>query len=230
MKKLIVIIVILAIVFVGMIGYKKIAIHNNHNINIQEISKIETYITKIYMWKEITTQALPCFEEINQADDRWVWEVVKKNIEEYELTYEQIQAKARELFGEKFTKEFPKEGTEYLTYDEQTNQYYATGMGLDQQEDMFLLNTIHIIPNGYEVEIIEYLEDYSQTTNEENSAIMIRNIKEEEISKISNTEEEEAKEIVKNNSDKFSKKKLVLRIENENLYVERVYESNGTKK
>lgn len=230
MKKLIVIIVILAIVFVGMIGYKKIAIHNNRNINIQEISKIETYITKIYMWKEITTQALPCFEEINQADDRWVWEVVKKNIEEYELTYEQIQAKARELFGEKFTKEFPKEGTEYLTYDESTNQYYATGMGLDQQEDMFLLNTIHIIPNGYEVEIIEYLEDYSQTSTGGDSTIMIRNIKEEEIGEVSNTEEEDAKEIVKNNSDKFSKKKIVLRIENENLYVESVYESDGTKK
>lgn len=226
MKRLIVIIVILAIVFVGMIGYKKIAIHNNRNINIQEISKIETYITKIYMWKEITTQALPCFEEINQADDRWVWEAVKKNLEEFELTYEQIQTKAKELFGEKLTKQFPREGTPYLTYDEQTSQYYATGMGLDQQEDMFLLNTINIIQNGYEVEIIEYLEDYSQTSNREDNAIIIRNTKEEEIGKISNTEEEQAKEIVKNNSDKFSKKKLVLRIENENLYVEKVYESH----
>lgn len=224
MKKLIVIIVILAIVFVGMIGYKKIAIHNNRNITIEEINKIETYITKIYMWKEITTEALPCFEEINQANERWIWEVVKKNIEEYELTYEQIQAKAKELFGEKFTKEFPKEGTEYLTYDEQTNQYYATSMGLDQQEDMFLLNRIDVIENGYEVEVIEYLEDYSQTSKKEDNYIIIRNTKEEEIGRISNIEEE-AKEVVKNNSNKLNKKKLLLRVENEALYVEKVYES-----
>ena len=54
MKKLIIIIIILAIIFVGMIVYKNIAINTSNNISIQEISQIETYITKIYMWKEIT--------------------------------------------------------------------------------------------------------------------------------------------------------------------------------
>ncbi len=224
MKKLIVIIIILVIIFIGMIVYKNIAISNSNNISIQEISQIETYITRIYMWKEITEQALPNFEDINQAEDTWLWEVVKKNLEDYEFSYEQIQEKAKELFGEKLTKEFPKEGTEYIIYNEEIDKYYAIGMGLDQLEDSFLLNEIQKTQDGYEVEIIEYLEDYSQTLNEEEDFIVIRNTQEEEIGKVNSTEEDQVKEIVKNNLDKLSRKKIVLKLENEKLYVERVYE------
>lgn len=207
-----------------MIVYKNIAINTSNNISIQEITQIETYITKIYMWKEITGQALPNFEDINQAEDIWLWEVVKKNLEDYEFTYEQIQEKAKELFGEKLAKEFPKEGTEYIIYDEKSNQYYATGMGLDQFEDLFLLNEIKKTKDGYEIEIVEYLEDYSQTLEEGEDFIIIRNTEEEEIGKVNSTQEEQVKEIVKNNLDKLSRKKIVLKLENQKLYVERVYE------
>ena len=218
MKKLIAIIIILVIIFVGMVVYKNVAINTNNNISIEEISQIETYITKIYMWKEITGEALPNFEDINQAEDVWMWEVVKKNLEEYEFVYEQIQEKAQELFGEKLTKEFPKEGTEYIIYDEKMDKYYAVGMGLDQLDDLFLLNEIQKIPNGYEVEIVEYLEDYSETLNDEDDFIIIRNTNEEEIGKIPTKEEEKVKELVKNNIDKLSRKKIVLKQENENHY------------
>lgn len=224
MRKLIITIIILVIIFIGMIIYKNVAINSNNNINVQEINKIETYIAKIYMWKEITGEALPCFEDINQVDDRWIWEVVEKNLEEYELSYEQIQDKAKELFGEKLTKEFPKEGTEYLIYDVETDRYYAEGMGLDQLEDAFLLNKINKTNDGYEIEIVEYLEDYSQTSNEGDNLIIIRNINEEEIAQINSSEEEQVKEIVKSNIDKFTKKNIVLKTENEKLYVEKVYE------
>ena len=30
------------------------------------------------MWKEITKEALPTFENINNANELWVWEVIKK--------------------------------------------------------------------------------------------------------------------------------------------------------
>ena len=205
-----------------MIVYKNIAINKTTSISVQEINQIETYVTKIYMWKEITGQALPDFEEINQAEDIWLWEVVKKNLEEYEFTYDQIQEKAKELFGEKLTKEFPKEGTEYIIYDEKVDKYYAIGMGLDQLEDSFLLNEIQKTQDGYEVEIVEYLEDYSQTLEEGEDFIIIRNTEEEEIGKVNSTQEEQVKEIVKNNLDQLSKKKLVLKLENEKLYVESV--------
>ena len=235
MRKMIVAIVILLIIFVGMIIYRNMAISSNNQVSVQEIEQIQTYVTKIYMWKEVTAEALPTFENINEASDMWTWEVVKKNLEDYELSYEQIQEKAKELFGPDFTKEFPKEGTENFTYDEETDKYYATGMGLDQEEDCFLLNQINKTDTGYEVEIVEYLEDYSQenienldteegieNTNMQNFQIIIRNLNDEEIGKVEENQESSSQDIVKNNLDKFTKKIVTLKKEGDNIYVQKV--------
>ena len=78
MKKMLVIIVILAMILVSMIIYKNIAINKNKSVNVQEVEQIEEYISKIYMWKEITKEALPTFENINNANELWVWEVIKE--------------------------------------------------------------------------------------------------------------------------------------------------------
>ena len=217
MRKMIVAIVILLIIFVGMIIYRNMAISSSNQVSVQEIEQIETYITKIYMWREVTSEALPTFENINEANDMWTWEAVKKNLEDYELSYDQIQEKAKELFGTDFTKEFPKEGTENFTYDEQTGKYYATGMGLDQEEDCFLLNQINPTDTGYEVEIVEYLEDYSQE-----SQIIIKNLNDEEIGKVEENQESSSQDIVKNNLDKFTKKIVTLKKEGDNIYVQKV--------
>lgn len=128
MKKMVVIIIILAIILAGMIIYKKTAVGTKDDISIGEIKEIETYITKIYLWKEITNEALPVFENINEANETWVWEAVKKNLEEFEVSIEDIQNKAKELFGESFAKEFPKEGNDSYEYDQETDKYYALGM------------------------------------------------------------------------------------------------------
>ena len=235
MRKMIVAIIILLIIFVGMIIYRNMAISSNNQVSVQEIEQIQTYITKIYMWKEVTAEALPTFENINEASDMWTWEVVKKNLEDYELSYEQIQEKAKELFGPDFTKEFPREGTENFTYDEETDKYYATGMGLDQEEDCFLLNQINKTDAGYEVEIVEYLEDYSQenienldieegveNTSIQNFQIIIRNLNDEEIGKVEENQESSSQDIVKNNLDKFTKKIVTLKKEGDNIYVQKV--------
>ena len=217
MRKMIVTIIILLIIFVGMIIYRNMAISSSNQVSVQEIEQIETYITKIYMWREVTNEALPTFENINEASEMWTWEAVKKNLEDYELSYDQIQEKAKELFGTDFTKEFPKEGTENFTYDEQTGKYYATGMRLDQEEDCFLLNQINPTDTGYEVEIVEYLEDYSQE-----SQIIIKNLNDEEIGKVEENQESSSQDIVKNNLDKFTKKIVTLKKEGDNIYVQKV--------
>lgn len=235
MRKLIVTIIVLLIIFVGMIIYRNMEISSNNQVSVQEIEQIETYITKIYMWKEVSNEALPTFENINEASDMWTWEAVKKNLEDYGLSYDQIQEKAKELFGPDFTKEFPKEGTENFTYDEETNKYYATGMGLDQEEDCFLLNQINPTDTGYEVEIVEYLEDYSQEeiesqentaneeiTNTQNYQIIIRNLNDEEIGRTEENQESSSQDIVKNNLDKFTKKIVTLKKEGDNIYVQKV--------
>lgn len=227
MKKLIVIILILLVIFIGMYVNRKIEI-DNKTVSVAEVEEIETYMQKIYMWREITEQALPTFDNINNANDIWIWEVVKKNLEEYELTYEKIQEKAKEIFGENFIKTFPKEGTEYLVYDEQKNVYNAIGMGLDQEDDCFLLNKIEKDKEQYKVEIIEYLVDYSEfgieTENTEEKNIKIKNLKEETIATIKSTEDEsKIIDLVKENADKFTKKEIALNKNNENkIYISSV--------
>ncbi len=225
MKKLVVIIIILLIIFIGMYIYRQnqITINRNNEITVDEINKIETYLQKIYMWKEITGEALPTFDNINNAPDVWLWEVVKKNLEEYELSYEQLQDKAKEIFGNDLQKEFPKEGYEYMEYNEETDTYYAIGSGLDNQEDVFLLDTIQRKENGYTVQIVEYLEDYSEgieTTNTEYN-IQIKNLNDETIGTVKNTEDEtNIQQIVKDNIDRFSKKEVTLKTdESGNIYV-----------
>lgn len=218
MKKMLVIIVILAMILVSMIIYKNIAINKNKSVNVQEVEQIEEYISKIYMWKEITKEALPTFENINNANELWVWEVIKKNLEIYETTYEEIQQKGKELFGEKFERQIPKEGNDSFYYDKESNKYLATEIVLDEEEDSFLLKDIEKEGEKYKVKIIEYIEDYS-----EENKVIIRNLKEEEIGRVSTTDSEtKIKEIVKNNKERFSQKNIEIKKEKDNLVIEKV--------
>ena len=228
MKKLIIIIIILLIIFVGMYAYRQNQITSNQQteVSIDEITKIETYLQKIYMWREITGDALPTFNDINDAPDIWLWEVVKKNLEEYEVTYEQLQDKLQEIFGEGLQKDFPIDGYEYMEYDEETDTYYAIGSGLDNQEDVFLLNTIQKQEDGYIVQIVEYLEDYSEwyeTTSSEYN-ILIKNLNDETIGEVESTEDEtNVQQLVKDNIDSFTKKEIYLKTDEDgNLYVKSV--------
>ena len=218
MKKMLVIIVILAMILVSMIIYKNIAINKNKSVNVQEVEQIEEYISKIYMWKEITKEALPTFENINNANELWVWEVIKKNLETYETTYEEIQQKGKELFGEKFEKQIPKEGNDSFYYDKESNKYLATEIVLDEEEDSFLLKDIEKEGEKYKVKIIEYIEDYS-----EENKVIIRNLQEEEIGRVSTSDSElKIKEIVKNNKERFSQKNIEIKKEKDNLVIEKV--------
>ena len=215
MKKMLVIIVILAMILVSMIIYKNIAINKNKSVNVQEVEQIEEYISKIYMWKEITKEALPTFENINNANELWVWEVIKKNLETYETTYEEIQQKGKELFGEKFERQIPKEGNDSFYYDKESNKYLATEIVLDEEEDSFLLKDIEKEGEKYKVKIIEYIEDYS-----EENKVIIRNLQEEEIGRVSTSDSEtKIKEIVKNNKERFSQKNIEIKKEKDNLVI-----------
>lgn len=226
MKKLVAIICILLVIFVGM--YVNRSKSNQNLITATEVEKVEEYISKIYMWKEITGEALPKFDNINDAPDIWTWEVVKKDLENYELTKDEIQNKATELFGNQFAKQFPQEGTEYMQYDEKLGKYISTGIELDTLDDCFYIKNIRKTKDGYEVEIAEYLEDYvnSLGVEDENEIyeIYIKNLNEETIANVKNTEgETKIIEVVKENLDKFTTKTVNLKKNsNGNIYVESV--------
>lgn len=226
MKKLVAIICILLVIFIGMYINKSKSTQNR--VTASEVSKIEEYISKIYMWKDVTEEALPKFDNINDAPDLWTWEVVKKNLEDYELSYEEIVQKAKELFGEQFTKQFPKEGTEYIQYDDESGKYLTTGVGLDTLDDSFYIKNINKTKTGYQVEIVEYLEDYENAmgVEDENEIydIYIKNLDGETIATVkSNESETKTIDNVKENIDKFTTKTVnLIKNSDENIYVQSV--------
>ncbi len=217
MKKMVVLIIILAIIFAGMVIRRNQiqSMSNINNVSAEEVNLIEEYISKIYMWSEVSGEALPKFEDINQANEIWIWQVVKKNLEEEKFSYEQIEKKAKELFGDNFQKKFPQEGIEGIITKEEENQYKATSIIIDEKEDKFLLYNIGKNENQYIVEIVEYIEDYIEGSNLEDETqeynIILRNIQNEEIEKVkSSLSDIQKKEIIKNNIDKYTKKKIIL--------------------
>ena len=234
MKKLVATIIILLAIFIGMYINQKEEI-KNQRITAEEVEKIEEYIQKIYMWKEVTEEALPKFQTIEEAPEKWIWEVVKKNIEKYEdITSEEINAKAKELFGENLKKQISEKGNTSFEYNEEEQKYNATNIELDTDNDKFFINKIEKTKNGYEVEIIEYLEDYSEepedfiaTDTEENNQegfnIPIKNLSGEKIFTVKNSEgQSKIVEELKSNIDKFSKKKISLEKENDKIYITKV--------
>ena len=218
MKKMIIIIIILATILISMIIYKNTATGATNQVNVQEIQKIEESISRIYLWKEITNEALPVFGDVNNVSDLWIWEVAKKDLEQYEVSLEEIKTKAKEIFGEEFNKQFPQEGNSSFEYDEITNKYYPTEVILDQMEDSFLLNKIEKTDEGYLVEIIEYLQDYTNVDK-----VIVRNTEQEVLGQVSLTDSEtKIQEIVKNNINRFNKKKIYFKVQNNNLIVQKV--------
>ena len=67
-------------------------------VTLEDVEKVENYVNKLYKWKEVTGEALPTFDNINDAPDIWVWEVVKDYLESYQLTYSQIQERSKRFF------------------------------------------------------------------------------------------------------------------------------------
>ena len=211
MRKMLIIIGILSVIFFGMIAYRKLAVKNSTTINAGEVTQIQSYIEKIYLWKEVTGEALPTFNDINQANDKWIWEVVKNNLDDYDISLEEADQKVKELFGKECNKQMPKEGNDSFWYNEETEKYEATGVELDNKQDAFLINNIVKTKEGYQVEIIEYLINHM---NE--SSITVENTNEESIGTVENgIGDTKIQEIVKENKNKFIKKKITLKVENE---------------
>ena len=221
MRKMLIIIGILSIIFFGMIAYRKLEVKNSTTVNAGEVTQIQSYIEKIYLWKEVTKEALPTFSDINQANDKWIWEVVKNNLDDYEISLEEANEKVKELFGKECNKQMPKDGNSSFIYNEESGKYEATGVELDNKQDTFLINNITKTKDGYQVEIIEYLINHMNENN-----ITVENTNEESLGTVGNSANDtKIQDIVKQNKSKFTKKKITLKKESESensLVVEKV--------
>ena len=217
MKKMILTIVVLLVILVGMIINKNI--EKSQEVKIDEVQAIENYIKKIYGWKEVTFDALPEFDNINNASKAWLWGVLRKNIESEEITDEIIQGKVEELFGKEISNDFSLKENEYIKYDNETQKYVFENITLDAIDDEFFINKIEKNKDDYKIQIVEYLVDY---TDSENGKIIIKNLNDEVIKEIINEENPDILQIVKDNLDRFSKKNITLAKENERLIIKKV--------
>ena len=115
-------------------------------------------------------------------------------------------------------KNFLKKETAVFHLIKNHGKYEATEVELDQKQDTFLINEITKTKDSYKAEILEYLVDY---TNENN--IAIKNTNEEVIGTIGNSNNNtEIQEMVKNHKDRFTKKNVTLKKEDNNLIVQKV--------
>lgn len=219
MKKMIVTIIILFIIFISMVIFKNI--EKSQEIKVDEINKIEKYVEKIYGWKEITDEALPEFNDINNVNEKWIWGIVRENIEDIETDYETIEKTAKELYGDSFQKKFPTEGNEFISYDNDKQKYTVKQTNLDAINDSYLLNKIERIKDGYTVEIVEYLVDF---TNEDNGNVQIKNLQNEKIYELTaeDATESNIKKVVKENISRFNKKKIFLKNNNDSVIITKV--------
>lgn len=219
MKKMLATILVLLIIFIGMLIYR--TSEKEAEVKIDEINKIESYLEKIYGWKEVTNQALPEFDDINNADEKWLWGTLRENIDDYEIDYDKIESTIKDLFGNNLKKEYPKEGTEFISYDEQSGKYQVKEITLDAIKDSFLLNKIDKTKDSYTAEIVEYLVDY---TNSDGGKILIKNLNDETIYEL--TEEEATdgniQKVVKENIERFTKKQVELEKNNDKIFIKSV--------
>ena len=218
MKKTIAIIILLFIIFISMVIYKNY--EKNTELKVEEVNEIEEYIQKIYGWKEVSNNALPIFDNINNADEKWIWEIIKKNLEEYEVTAEQLENKGKDIFGNEFNKKYSIEKNDSFEYNEKQKKYVAKEIKTDSEEDLFFINKITKTMGGYNVEIIEYIEDYS---NFQNNEVIIKNVNEEIIETLNNEDiDNKIIDILKENKEKFTIKKLILKYNKQKIYVQKV--------
>lgn len=226
MKKMIAVIIILLIIYISLVVVKKMNDENEkiNYITVDEVLIIETYLEKIYMWEEVTKEAIPEFTSINHADELWIWNVVGKNITDQEIEYENIMGKAKELFGVEFEVVFPEEGGFNYIHDE--DSYVLDNISLDAQKDCFYINKIEKDKNIYTVEIVEYLEDYD-VTNTEDEYVYVKNTDREILGKVLLAEiANKGVEIIKENIDKCVVKKIILEKESNKIYIKSVDKIN----
>lgn len=221
----IILVIILAMGICVLIKYNQ-----TEEVNELEIYQLQQYIDKLYGWQEIYTNALPKFKDINEADELWLWDRVKMQLidetEEYEFSYEEINQKAKELYGEDLKKQFPKEGRDFWVYDAETSKYIATGIGLDDYEDRFVIHSVVKKGNQYNVEILEYLIDNTnchQEVEQEQYEVYLLNLEGEKINTYNNdTDEHKIQNFVKENKNKFSQKTLVIQKQDNELKIKSV--------
>ena len=186
------IIILLAAVLVGTVVYYNKAQDKNNIEAGKEITLDE--IARKFEEKYSTGSnygLLPEFNDINEADEEWLWFMLKSYAQnKYEddenklLTYNEVETLAKEFFGEKFNKKFPKNGV--YGFEKQEGKYNFNSYMECSEASYSEIAIKNIVKNNnnYEVTIIEYELTYADILGLDEggeSKVIITNLQDDKI-------------------------------------------------
>ena len=126
----------------------KVQNNESNNVSIEEIEQIEQKISSVYLWREITEEALPTFDNINNANDKWIWEVVKNNLEKIApsryKSYKNFVEEALK-YKEKLSKEGNKKETTTKTIDKSQKKIEIAKLGIKKREKSRRFNKQNLV-------------------------------------------------------------------------------------
>jgi len=166
LKILILLILIISIIFCVYLFMNK---KNKQEENYSELKK---YISNIYG----KTFIIPEFDDINDADESWLWENINqylwnndeayngKNLKAYGYTYEEISEIAKIIYGNNLKKDFPT-GSQYMRYDKFNDKYGPTSYGLENYYD-YVIDNIEKNGNTYTISIYDFTVSLYRTLGE----------------------------------------------------------------
>ena len=224
-KSLVLISVLIIILLVAF----AVLITNNNDITQSEKEEIENYIKMIYGFYGET---LPEFEDVNDANEDWMWMVTLYYLQETNesgmYTSEEVKEAGKILYGDNFNKEISKDSSKFVLYFEDTHRYRLVGMSFEEYFG-FVTKNVTKKGNKYIVDIVEYIKYWERDTDLDPGREIIMNAKSEEITSFnrkitsaSNDEERkllelenesieaEIKGFVLKNSHKFKTKELMI--------------------
>lgn len=202
------------------LNLKSIEVNNqDNNTSSNSNGDIETFIDKIFLGNGLTKEALPEFNNILEADKSWMfsmlyYDLVTNDSLKYTYTYEEVQEELNNIIGKNTSIQFPQEGTDKIMKKE--DKYIVAPSGLIATSfEGYTISNIGISNGNYIVSINEFKYQISEdnanynfidkTGNVIKSYSVSDNTKEDW-----NVIEEEMKDYVRNNQDKFVKKDITI--------------------
>lgn len=193
-----------------------VELDKKEEVSSLEKATLEGYVEKIYKYGEIVN--IPTFENINNADEEWLWVIAFKECENTEMvTKSELVAKAKELFGTSFNKQ-PKEDSVFgADWNEEMQYYEGKAHGLmAEDETRYIVKSVEKDQNRFKVEIVEYVLNVSEIIKgEENAKVQIKNGD----TVVATVSENEDKEYVKENSEMFTSRILEIEETNGKLHI-----------
>ena len=162
MKKLLKLLIIIALIGIILFCLYKFVFNKNTKNQANKYSDLKRYLSDIYG----VTFLIPEFDDINEADEQWLWENVnqylwnhddeyhEQNSQEYGYTYEDISKIVKILYGDDLKKQFPK-GAISMRYNSYRDLYAPTAYSVSNYYS-YRLDNISQNGNIFTISLYDY--------------------------------------------------------------------------